>query len=80
MGEIELVNALRNVVADTVNSRLKPVSVQIAVYRGNNKVLLGNGLEIDTVVPTSVGTVEAGNKVLVIKEDGTNKYYVIARI
>lgn len=107
MGEVELVNAIRNVSVDAVNVRSKPTSVIIGTYLGNKRVNIGD-ISVDVIIPRSIlpccnptqescvcqkacciykdkacpcpKRIKTGDSVLVIKQDGTNSYFVIAKI
>lgn len=80
MGEVELVNAIRSAAVQAVRAREKPVSVQIGTYNGGTKVVIAGDLEIDATIPKSVGEINPGDNVLVLKQDGENIYFVVAVI
>lgn len=96
MSEIELVNAIRQVAVDAVAARSKPVTIQIGEYNEGKVVLGGDLEVEAYIPPifTSAGIdvssnlgdlnlkreLKNGDRVLVLKQNGAYKYYVIDKL
>lgn len=80
MNEESLIKTIREIAIDAVRAVSKPVSVIVATYEGNNTIRISSELKLEATIPSSVGELETGCNVVAIKQDGTNKYFVIAKL
>lgn len=80
----QLAETVRRIAIDGVKAVSKPVSIQIGVYLGENKVRINGELDVEAVIPTLynndiTGTTESGEAVTVKIELKENDSVIVAK-